>query len=256
LEKIWRSKFFLRRRGRGLGPGGRAKLSFGLSTRGEASASPFFGHDSGEPRARKFMGAQGHAKINRRLRRAGGRVVGLLGWALNGAAELARIASSGDSAAVVRRVDLPSLRHSLGSQNRPRLPQAKSKIAEPRTIARGFAGGVGVSVADAMLREVLTPENIASLLREGRLDKGGGSSGEALWKAPRLEEAFRSGLLQAALNTYFDGPVDFVVILDGGAGRYGAHLRLSAANGCCRAWIFRRRWRINWPARSAAKQNS
>jgi hypothetical protein len=44
---------------------------------------------------------------------------------------------------------------------------------------------------------------------------------------PPLDEAFRSGPLQPALNSYFDGPLGFVVALDGGGGRYGVHLHLS-----------------------------
>ncbi|MBV8472411.1 MAG: hypothetical protein JO234_03270, partial [Hyphomicrobiales bacterium] len=39
--------------------------------------------------------------------------------------------------------------------------------------------------------------------------------------------AFRDGALQAVSHSYFDGPLSFVVLLDGPDGRYGVRLHLS-----------------------------
>jgi hypothetical protein len=44
---------------------------------------------------------------------------------------------------------------------------------------------------------------------------------------PALNDAFQAGPLRAAANSYFDGPISFVVALDGADGRYGVHLRLA-----------------------------
>jgi len=153
-------------------------------------------------------------------------------WPLIGAAQLAAIASRGDAAAVMARVDLPALRHSLGSQIARAYLRQNPKYQKLGSLARGLAGSVGGSVADAMLREALTPDNIAALLKQGRLGaaKAEDVSAAALWRKPPLGEAFQAGPLQAALNSYFDGPLSFVVALDGGDGRYGVHLRLDGTN--------------------------
>ena len=150
-------------------------------------------------------------------------------WALAGAAELAAVASQGDAAAVMERVDLPSLRHSLSRQITRAYLEQNPKFQKLRPLEQGLAGSVGAGVAEALLREVLTPENIAALLNKGRVGvaKAGDPAAETLWRMPPLGEAFRTGPLQAVLSSSFDGPVSFVVELDGGDGRYGVHLRLS-----------------------------
>jgi hypothetical protein len=152
-------------------------------------------------------------------------------WALAGAAQLAAIAATGDADAIMRRIDLPSLRRSLGSQIVRAYLKQNPKTQNLGPLARGLAGSVGGSVADALLQQALTPENLAALLSKGRLGlpAGSGQSPDAttLWRMPPLDDAFRSGPLQAALNSYFDGPFGFVIALDSGGGRYGVHLHLS-----------------------------
>jgi len=86
-------------------------------------------------------------------------------------------------------------------------------------------GSVGAGAADALLREVLTPENIAALLNTGRVGFPG--SGASVWRMPPLGEAFRAGPWRAVRNSYFDGPLSFFVGLDGPEGRYDVHLHLS-----------------------------
>ncbi len=149
-------------------------------------------------------------------------------WALVGAAELAALASQGDAAAVMQRVDLPSLRHSLSKQIARAYLEQNPKFQKMGPLEQGFVGGVGGGVADALLREVLTPETIAALLNKGRAAAAGaGDAAGTLWRMPPLSEAFRAGPLQALANSSFDGPLSFVVALDGGDGRYGVHLHLS-----------------------------
>ena len=151
------------------------------------------------------------------------------GWALSGAAGLAAIATTGDAAAIMQRVDLPALRRSLGSQIVRAYLKQNPKTQNLGPLARGLAGSIGGSVADALLQQALTPENLATLLSKGRIGVGASQNPDAglLWRMPPLDEAFRSGALQAALNSYFDGPLGFVIGLDSGGGRYGVHLHLS-----------------------------
>ena len=152
-------------------------------------------------------------------------------WALAGAGQLAAVAATGDAGAIMQRIDLPSLRRSLGSQIVRAYLKQNPKTQNLGPLARGLAGSVGGSVADPLLQQALTPENLAALLSKGRIGIATGSeqnpAAATLWRMPPLDEAFRSGPLQAALNSYFDGPLGFVVVLGSGGGRYGVHLHLS-----------------------------
>jgi Protein of unknown function (DUF2939) len=152
-------------------------------------------------------------------------------WALVGAAQLASVASEGDAEAVMQRVDLPALRRSLGSQIAHAFLEQNPQFKKLLPLEQGFVGSVGGGAADALLRELLTPENIAALLNKGRvgLPKDGAPNAETLWRMPSLGEAFRTRPLQALMNSHFDGPLSFVVNLDSAAGRYGVHLHLSGA---------------------------
>jgi Protein of unknown function (DUF2939) len=156
--------------------------------------------------------------------------VGYWAWALTGAAQLAAIASQGDVAALMQRVDLPALRRSLGSQIVHAYLKQNPKYEKLGVLGRGLAGSLGGSVADAMLQQALTPENVASLLSKGRVSiakAAVGSEGEALWQMPPLNEAFHSGLFKAFFHSSFDGPVSFVILLDSAGESYGVHLNLS-----------------------------
>ncbi len=79
-----------------------------------------------------------------------------------------------------------------------------------------------------LLRAFLTPENIAAFLNQGGFpNAGGGPDGTPLWRMPALGEAFRTHPLQALMNSYFDGPLSFVVGLMSPDGRYRVHMNLS-----------------------------
>src|SRR5450432_519271 len=134
-------------------------------------------------------------------------------WALMDTARLARFAANDDVGGILQRTDMPSLRRSLGSQIVRAYLDQNPKLKNLGPLERGFAGGMGVSVADAMLREALTAENIAGLLKSGRLGKASGSVGQPLWSMPPLGDAFGNGLLTAARSSYFDGPINFVIDL-------------------------------------------
>ena len=125
----------------------------------------------------------------------------------------------------MQRVDLPALTRSLSGQIAHAYLDQNPQFKKLLSIEQGFVGSVGAGAADALLREALTPENIAALLNKGRA--GFPNAGASIWRMPPLSEAFRTGPLQALKNSYFDGPLSFVVELDGAEGRYNVHLHLS-----------------------------
>ena len=149
------------------------------------------------------------------------------GWALVGAAQLASVASQGDAEAVMQRVDLPALSRSLGSQIAYAYLKQNPEFQKLLSIEKGFVGSAGSGAANALLRDILTPENIAALPNKDRVGRPGSPYAETIWRMPPLSEAFRTGPFQALMNSYFDGPLSFVVVLDSAEGRYGVHLHLS-----------------------------
>jgi Protein of unknown function (DUF2939) len=151
------------------------------------------------------------------------------GWALAGAAQLASVASRGDAEAVMRHVDLPRLRRSLSSQIAEAFLVQNPQFRKMLQVEQGFLGSVGAGAANALLREALTPENIAALLSKGQVAFPKAGVQETLWRMPPLSEAFRPGPLQVLMNSRFDGPLSFVVNLDSAEGRYRVHLHLFGA---------------------------
>ena len=144
-------------------------------------------------------------------------------WALVGAAELASAASRGDAEAVMQRVDLPALMQSLSGQIVRAYLVQNPQFRKLLSVEQGFVGSAAAGAFNALLREVLTPETIAALLNEGRAP----NSGPSIPRLPPLGAAFRNGPLQALTNSYFDGPLSFVVSVRGAEGRYDVHLHLS-----------------------------
>jgi len=147
-------------------------------------------------------------------------------WALLGTAELASAASRGDAVAVTERIDLPALRRSLSSQIAYAYLEQNPEFRKMLALEQQFVGSVSAGAANELLRGILTPENIAALLKNGRV--GLPLAGD-VWRMPPLRETFRSGPLLALLNSHFAGPLSFVVDLDSAEGRFGVHMRLSGA---------------------------
>ncbi|RBP01054.1 DUF2939 family protein [Roseiarcus fermentans] len=144
-------------------------------------------------------------------------------YALSGAAALASAASHGDVAAVARRVDIPALIRSLGAQIARAALEDNPQFAKLSAIERRFVGAAGAGAAEALLREALTPETLAALLGRGRIGLPGAA---ADWRAPALGEVFGDGPWRAVANSRFEGPLSFVVRLDGPDGGYDVHLHL------------------------------
>ena len=153
-------------------------------------------------------------------------IVAYWGWALAAAAQLASAAQRGDAEAVIERVDLQSLIRSLSGQIARAFleqnPQLQNQPPKPGVF-------LNASAAEMLLRALLTPDNIAMLLSQGRvgvLGPGGKDAG-SVWGMPSLGEAFNARPLQVVMNSHFDGPRSFVIGLDSPDGRYRVHMMLS-----------------------------
>jgi Protein of unknown function (DUF2939) len=149
------------------------------------------------------------------------------GWALAGVAQLASAAQRGDAQAVMQRVDLQALIRSLSSQIARAFLDQNPQLQRLPSLRRGAF--LNASAAEMLLRALLTPDNIAALLNEGRVSApdAGDQEAKALWGMPSLGEAFHTRPLEVVLNSYFDGPRSFVVGLDSRDGRYRVHMQLS-----------------------------
>jgi Protein of unknown function (DUF2939) len=147
------------------------------------------------------------------------------GWALAGAAQLASAASRGDAQAVMERVDLQPLIRSLSSQIARAFLDQNPQLQTP-PLRRGVF--LNASAAEMLLRALLTPDNIAALLNQGRVSvPNAGQEARTLWGMPSLGEAFHTRPLEVVLNSYFSGPLSFVVGLNSPDGRYRVHMNLS-----------------------------
>ena len=105
-------------------------------------------------------------------------IVAYWGWALAGAAQLASAAQRGDAEAVMERVDLQALIRSLSGQVARAFAKQNPQLQHLPLVRQGvFLNG---AAAKMLLRALLTPENIAALLSQGRvgvLDAGGKDAG-------------------------------------------------------------------------------
>jgi hypothetical protein len=149
------------------------------------------------------------------------------GWALAGAAQLASAASRGDAEAVMERVDLQALIRSLSSQISRAFLDENPQLQKLPSVRQGVV--LNGAAAEMLLRALLTPDNIAAILSQGRvgaLDANGKDAG-TVWGMPSLGEAFNARPLQVLMNSYFDGPLSFVVGLNSPDGRYRVHMNLS-----------------------------
>jgi hypothetical protein len=150
-------------------------------------------------------------------------------WALIGAAELASAAAKGDAPALMQRIDLPALRRSLADQITHAYLAQNPQFRKMAWFEQNVLGSASAGAANELLSGMLTPEAIAALLAEGRigLPSAIASGTGPGWRMPSLGDAFRAHPLQVLMKSGFDGPMSFVVGLDGPEGRYGVHLRLS-----------------------------
>jgi Protein of unknown function (DUF2939) len=88
-------------------------------------------------------------------------------WALAGAAQLASAAERGDANAVIERVDLQALIRSLSGQIARAFLDQNPQLQNPPPPRQGVF--LNASAAEMLLRALLTPDNIAALLSQGRV---------------------------------------------------------------------------------------
>jgi Protein of unknown function (DUF2939) len=149
------------------------------------------------------------------------------GWALAGTAQLASAAQRGDAEAVMERVDLQALIRSLASQIARAFLDGNPQLKNQALVRQGVV--LNGAAAEMLLRALLTPENIATILSQGRVAAldAKGRDGGTVWGMPSLGEAFNARPLQVLLNSHFDGPRSFVVGLNSPDGSYRVHMILS-----------------------------
>jgi hypothetical protein len=148
-------------------------------------------------------------------------------WALAGAAQLASAAQRGDAEAVMERVDLQALIRSLSAQIARAFADQNPQLQHLPSPRQGvFLNG---TAAEMLLRALLTPDNIAGLLNQGRVSVlgAGGKDAGTVWGMPSLGEAFHARPLQVLTHSYFNGPTSFVVGLNSPDGLYRLHMNLS-----------------------------
>jgi hypothetical protein len=114
------------------------------------------------------------------------------GWAQAGAAQLASAAERGDADAVIERVDLQALIRSLSGQIARAFANENPGLQKLPPARLGVF--LNASAAEMLLRALLTPDNIAALLSQGRVGVvgAGGKDTETLWGMPSLGEAFQA----------------------------------------------------------------
>ena len=111
----------------------------------------------------------------------------------------------------MERVDLQALIRSLASQIARAFLDDNPQLKNQALVRQGVV--LNGAAAEMLLRAFLTPENIATILSQGRvaaLDANGKDAG-TVWGMPSLGEAFNTRPLQVLMNSHFDGPRSFVV---------------------------------------------
>lgn len=136
---------------------------------------------------------------------------------LVGAYRVATATVTGDPAQVIQRVDFTRLKRSLAGQ----ITRAYFEISErtrdiPPTM-RNWAIAIGGGAAEALLAEILTPDNVAALLagRGNGLSSVGGLHTVRLMS---LGDALKNDTTYVLRNSYFMNPLVFVVSSPDGVG--------------------------------------
>jgi Protein of unknown function (DUF2939) len=151
-------------------------------------------------------------------------------WPLIGAAQLATAARSQDAQAVLEHIDEPALRQQLTRQI-VRAYLDESGRGPKDTVGRNFAVSLGTSVAEPYVAELLTPENLTSLLRNGRIAQAPGKEATAISgvNLPNFSAFLDSGLWTVFSNAGFDGWTSYLIAVPAkqDAETFGVHLHLS-----------------------------
>ena len=157
--------------------------------------------------------------------------LGYWAWPLAGAAQLARTARGGDAAQVFDRVAVDALRRSLARQIAGAYLDVSGKGRKMGAFGRSLAGSAVTTVADPYVAQLLTPDNVMTLLAKGRISPVtlDGRPVSVKGDLPDFAALLDDHLLSAVTGSYFDQLKDFVIPVDGGHGaddQYGVHMHL------------------------------
>jgi hypothetical protein len=117
----------------------------------------------------------------------------------------------GDIAAIMSRVDLPRLRSSLAEQ----IVRAHFKRIEQTRPVKTIERVAAPTVIDALLAQLLTPENIANVLQSGALPAPNGAIAPFI-ALPSLNAAGLESTLRIVTRLRPKSPVQLQVLLDDG----------------------------------------
>jgi hypothetical protein len=125
---------------------------------------------------------------------------------LHGLIEAAR---AGDGAGVLARTDTARVRRSLVDQIVSAYLKRLGRDRPVKTLERLAANTYGASIADAMIAQMLTEENLTNILNTGAIK----SSGDAIGKMPSLSDIDTSKVLETLQRISPVKPVEFFVRL-------------------------------------------
>jgi hypothetical protein len=125
---------------------------------------------------------------------------------LRGLIEAAR---AGDGAGVLARTDTARVRRSLVDQIVSAYLARLGRDRPIKTLERIAANTYGASIADAMIAQMLTEENLANILNTGAIR----SSGNTVANIPRLIDIDTSGVIETLRRITPVKPVEFFVRL-------------------------------------------
>jgi hypothetical protein len=132
--------------------------------------------------------------------------VGSAVGSLHGLIEAAR---AGDGAGVLARTDTARVRRSLVDQIVSAYLTRLGRDRPVKTLERLAANTYGASIADAMIAQMLTEENLTNILNKGAISSGGSAVGNM----PRLIDIDTSNVLETLQRISLVKPVEFFVRL-------------------------------------------
>ncbi len=133
-------------------------------------------------------------------------------WPLVSAAQLGSAIQRGDQQEVNDRIDFIALRRSLGRQVARAYLEESGRGKELGGLGRSAAIGAGTLMAQAYLEEILTPQNVLAMLREGRVPSAN-NLGQATTidsHLPKLHP-MTGEFLSIFFSSGFSSPMHFVV---------------------------------------------
>lgn len=119
-------------------------------------------------------------------------------WPIMGLHRIASIIEQRNAAALNDAVDFPELRRSLSAQLVAAYLKATGKAGGAGQLENRLAVGIGTSIADPLIAQLVTPEALLDLLNSGKAGAGAGVA------APFSTDAFSTDTLSSAWQTWLN----------------------------------------------------